>query len=265
MGITEITHPDIAARLSAITRKHSSHTAAAARRAISAFFRWAMQEGWCAANPVIGTRQPPEGKSRNRVLTNAELVAVWRACDDDEYGRIVRLLILNGSRPQEIGGMRWSEFDPDDLGTWTLPEERSKNYRAHIVDLSTAALAIIETVPRRQRDHLFGVRANRGFTLWAEGRTALDQRLAGAAKPFQLRDIRRTVATGMADIGIEPHVIEAVLNHYSGHRAGVAGVYNRSPYRQAVKAALMRWADHVQALVEGRESNIIALKVPTSA
>jgi integrase len=234
MGIAEISHADIAARLSAITRKHSSHTAAAARRAISALFTWAMQEGWVTANPVIGTRPPLEAKPRDRVLANAELAAIWRACNDDEYGRIVRLLILLGSRPQEIGGMRWSELDPD-LGTWTLPEERSKNHRAHTIDLSAAARAIIKTVPRCQRDHLFSTRADRGFTLWARNRTALERRLAGAVgtdamKPWQLRDIRRTVATGMADIGVEPHVIEAVLNHHSGHRRGVAGTYNRSPY-----------------------------------
>jgi len=77
-------------------------------------------------------------------------------------------------------------------------------------------------------------------------------------KPWRLHDIRRTVATRMADIGIEPHVIEAVLNHYSGHRAGPAGVYNRSPYERAVKAALVRWSEHVLALVEGRADNVVA-------
>jgi integrase len=154
--------------------------------------------------------------------------------------------------------MRSGELDLD-AGTWTLPKERSKNHRAHTFTLPTAALAIIGMVPRSERDHLFGTRADRGFTAWDHGRAALDCHLAGAVKPWRLHDIRRTVATKMADIGIEPHIIEAVLNHYSGHRAGPAGVYNRSAYERAVKAALARWSEHVLALVEGRASNVVAL------
>jgi len=256
MGIGEISHPDIAARLSAIARAHSAHTAAAARRAVSALFRWAMEEGWAQSNPVIGTRRPQEAKPRDRVLTDAELVAIWNACGDDEYGRIVRLLILLGSRRQEIGGIRQSELDLG-AGTWTLPAERSKNHRAHTVALSAAALAIVETIPRGERDHLFGNRAGGGFTAWSRGKQDLDRRLAGI-ESFRVHDIRRSVATKMADIGIEPHVIEATLNHFSGHRRGVAGVYNRSSYERAVKAALARWADHVLALVGGRESKVVA-------
>ena len=61
-------------------------------------------------------------------------------------------------------------------------------------------------------------------------------------------DLRRTVATRMADLGIEPHVIEAILNHVSGTKAGVAGVYNRSLYAAEKRAALLVWADHVQAV-----------------
>src|SRR5262245_8502075 len=134
IGVSEIAHPDIAARLSAITRAHSANTAAAARRAVSALFRWAMEEGWTTVNPVIGTLKPTRAASRDRVLTDAELVAVWKACGDDDHGRIVRLLILLPSRRGEIGGMRWSEIDLH-AGTWTLPAARSKNHRAYTIAL----------------------------------------------------------------------------------------------------------------------------------
>lgn len=90
MGLADITHPDVAARLSATVRSHSEHTAAAARRALSALFVWCMEEGWTTNNPVIGTRKPQDAKPRDRVLGNDELTAIWRACSDDEYGRIVR-------------------------------------------------------------------------------------------------------------------------------------------------------------------------------
>jgi integrase len=257
-GLNEIAHPDIAARLSAITRKHSANTAAAARRALSAFFRWTMEEGWAKTNPVIGTRKPPDPKSRTRVLSNGELAAVWNACNGGaDFDRSVRLLILVGKRPQEIGGMRAGEFDLD-ARTWELPEERSKNGRAHLIDLPPAALKIVRMAfPFGERDHLFGTRSARGFTSWAEGKQALDRRLNGL-EPWQLRDIRRTVATRMGDLKVHPHVIEATLNHYSGYRAGVGGIYNKSPYRAEVKTALLRWSEHVLALVEGRASKVVA-------
>jgi len=259
MGINEITHPDIAARLSTITRNHSSHTAAAARRAVSAFFRWTMEEGWTTQNPVIGTRRPQEAKAREHVLTDAELAKVWNTCGDDDFGRIIRLLILLGSRRQEVGGMRWSELDLDG-GTWTLPAERSKNHRERKIALPAAALAIINAVPRMNRDHLFGDRAESGFTSFSHSKVDLDRRLAGKVKPWRVHDLRRTTATGMADIGIEPHVVEAALNHFSGHRRGVAGVYNRSSYDRAVAAALVRWSEHVFALVEGRSSKVVPMQ-----
>jgi hypothetical protein len=126
--------------------------------------------------------------------------------------------------------------------------------------LPAAALAIIKSVPQTSRDHLFGDRADGGFTSWSRGKADLDRRLAGYVRPWRVHDLRRSVATGMADVGIEPHHIEAALNHHSGFRRGVAGVYNRSKYERAVKAALARWAEHVIALVEGRESNVVALR-----
>ena len=155
--------------------------------------------------------------------------------------------------------MRWSELDFD-AGVWTLPAERSKNRRAHTIPLLPAAMAIIESVPRTSRGHLFGTRARAGFTIWDHSKRDFDRRLGDAVKPWRLHDLRRSVATGMGDIGIEPHVIEAVLNHYSGHRRGVAGIYNRSGYEKAVRLALARWADHVMALVEGRApaGNVLA-------
>jgi integrase len=260
MGVGDVAHPDVAARLSAITRGHSTHTAGAARRAVSAFFRWTMEEGWTTANPVIGTRKPADSKPREHVLSDAELVRVWRACGDDDFGRIIRLLILLGSRRAEVGGMRWSELDLD-AGMWTLPAGRSKNHRAHAIALPAAAIELIKSVPRSSRDHLFGDRAGRGFTSWSRGRQDLDQHLIGKVKPWRIHDIRRTVATGMADVGIEPHHIEACLGHYSGHRRGVAGIYNRSSYERPIKAALQRWSEHVAALVGGREAKVIPLRV----
>jgi integrase len=260
IAVGEITRADVATCIRAIVRKHSGPTAAAARRALSAFFAWAIADGLLGnnANPVNGSHRPDDPKPRERVLTDTELALVWTACGDDDFGRIARLLILLGSRRAEVGGMRWSEIDFD-AGTWTLPAERSKNGRAHKVVLPPTALAIINAIPRTNRDHLFGDRAESGFTSFSHSKVDLDRRLAGKVKPWRVHDIRRTVATGMADIGIEPHHIEATLNHFSGHRRGVAGVYNRSTYERAVTTALARWNEHVLALVEGHPPKVVPL------
>jgi integrase len=277
MPVNGISRSDVAAQISALFKVRAAPTIQSARDWLSSFFQWAMGEGWADINPVIGTRKLIGPPPRTRVLTDAELVAIWRAVQPDEpdprrasdhftrrvrdFCCIIRLLILLGSRRSEIGGMRFREFDLD-AGTWTLPAERSKNSRALTIILPPVAYEIVRAAfdSRQQdgeRDCLFGTESDGGFARWSFSKTALDQRLGKAVKPWRIHDIRRTVATRMADIGIQPHIIEAVLNHYSGHRAGVAGVYNRSPYEREVKTALLRWSEHVLALVEGREESTV--------
>jgi integrase len=258
MPIDTIKRKDIATRLVAISNESGTVTASQARDMISAFFTWAVKAGLVDQNPVIGTMEPKGSAGRERVLSNDELAAVWRASGDNEYAKVVKLLILTGARRQEIGGLRFSELDYN-AGTWTLPKERSKNNRELTLPLPAEAWAIINSVPRlAHRDRLFGIHANTGYTDWGGGKRALDKRLLGKIEePFVIHDIRRTVATGMADLGVQPHIIEAVLNHRSGHKRGVAGVYNRSSYDREVRAALALWADHVRALVEGGERKII--------
>ena len=258
---SEIGHADIAAALSMIARRHSLTTAAAARRSVSSLFRWCVEEGWVSANPVIGTRRPERSKSRERTLSDSELTKIWRACDgDDDFNRIIKLLVLTGSRRQEIGGMGWSELDLA-TGDWTLPAARGKNHREHTITLPPAALAIIQSVPRRACDQLFGSLwgSHRGFTTWGRNKRALDERLPDLPD-WTLHDLRRSVATKLADdLAVEPHIVEAILNHHGGHRAGPAGVYNKATYQPAIKTALARWAAHVDDLLAGRDTNVIAL------
>ena len=106
------------------------------------------------------------------------------------------------------------------------------------------------------RDQLFGERSDLGFTQWGAKRD-LDARLSESVKPWTLHDLRRTAATGMADIGVQPHIIGAALNHISGHKVGVAGIYNRSSYEREVRNALALWADHVRAIAEGGEHKVV--------
>jgi integrase len=257
--IDQITRKDVAARLTKITLENGSITASRARIALSGFYVWAMGQGLAESNPVIGTTQPQEGKPRDRVLDDGELAAIWRAAGDDAYGKVIKLLILTGCRRQEVGGMRWSELDLE-KGSWSLPPERTKNSRAHMLPLMPLALKIIQSVPERgARDHLFGSRSSGGFSDWGHARADLDQHLGATVRPWRLHDLRRTCATRLCDLGVAPHVVEQLLNHVSGHKGGVAGIYNRSSYANEVKAALALWADHVHAITERTKPKVISM------
>ena len=259
MPIDRVTRRDVALRLTKISAENGSITAAHARAALSALYVWAMGQGLAESNPVIGTIKPEDSKPRERVLSDAELRAIWLACGDDDLGRVVRLLILTGTRRSEVSGMSWSELDLA-RGAWTIPHERSKNHRSHALPLPPMALAIIATVPAMVgRDQLFGKRAARGYTGWGGPEQAA---LRGRAQvsDWSPHDLRRTCATRMADLGVQPHIIEQALNHVSGHKSGVAGTYNRSSYEREVKTALALWADHVRALVEGGERKVITIR-----
>ncbi len=259
LPINAIDRRAIAARLNEIAANSGPVAANRVRSSLSAFFSWAIREGLVDANPTIDTNKQPE-KSRARVLSAAELVAIWKACRDDDYGHILRLLMLTGQRADEIASLRPEEVHDEAI---VLPPERVKNKRTHVVPLSEPAKAIIRKALRSDRSHLFG-RDDTGFGGWTYAKRTLDARIAArTGKPlahWTHHDIRRSVVTGMADIGIAPHVIEAVVNHVSGHKGGVAGVYNRSTYDREKRIAVDLWTDHLLAIVEGRESNIVQLK-----
>jgi integrase len=261
LALDQVTRKDVATRLNRISLENGSITAMRARAALSGFFAWALGCGLCEGNPVIGTNKPADSRPRERVLSDPELAAILRACGEDEYGKIIWLLVLTLGRRQEIGACAWSEFDFAH-GVWVLPSARSKNGRAHTLPLLPAMLDIINTVPRMAgRDQLFGLRGG-GFTGWARGKAALDAR--AAVKNWTVHDLRRSAATRMGDIGIMPHVTEQILNHQSGHKAGPAGVYLRSSYEREVRAALALWHDHVRSIVTGGTRKIISLPQITS-
>lgn len=265
-SIFDLSRRHIAGRLAQIETERGPTSAARARAAASAMFNWAIREGFeISANPVIGTNRPTEPKSRDRVLTDAELIEIWSACPTDDYGHIVKLLMLTGQRRDEVGGMHRSEISINSK-LWTIPGPRTKNHREHIVPLSDMAMALIATSPpHTDRAFIFGEgpRRNgdrhRGFSGWSKAKAALDQRIFKTrrlsdpeAKPvsWRLHDLRRTCATVMADrLGVPPYIIEAVLNHVSGHKAGVAGVYNRAHYDAEVRIALAKWAQHLSRIV----------------
>ena len=220
--LDRIGRKEIAAALVVIERERGTPSALRARAALASMYTWAMRSGLTESNPPANTPKPSISRGRERVLADAELGAIWRAAGDDDYGRIVKLLILTAARRAEIGGLCWAELDFG-AGVWTLPAARAKNGRAHVLPIMPMMAAIIESLPRRAtRDQVFGERGAGGFAGWTSNKIALDVR-AGVTG-WVLHDIRRSVATGMANLGVQPHIIEEVLGHSGGHKAGVAGI-----------------------------------------
>jgi integrase len=228
------------------------------RASLVKFLNWCAGEGFIDSNPAQFTNKNPE-LARERVLTGVELAKIWRALPaaGNDYGDIVRLLALTGQRKSEIGDLEWSEIDFD-RATITLPPARTKNKRWHVIPLSTPAIAILQARSQHNGRQLVFGKGQGGFAGWGECKERLDEAVQIPA--FVLHDLRRTVSTGLGDIGILPHIVEQVLNHQSGSKGGVAGVYNKALYESEKRAALDRWAVHLLAIMEGREGNITPLK-----
>jgi integrase len=247
----------IAHRLGEIAEASGPIAANRARAYLSGLFSWAIEQGLTEGNPVSGTGRLTKEVARDRVLSDADLKLIWEQSGSGQYGLIVKLLLLTGQRREEVAGMRWDELDFSS-GSWVMEAIRTKNGRKHSVPLSPTTLALLNAVPRRgDRALCFGARSG-PFSGWSKAKVLLDERINTAlsatdpkAKPlaaWRLHDLRRTAATRMADLGVQPHVVEAVLNHISGHKAGIAGVYNHAAYDMEKRAALLLWADHMGKL-----------------
>jgi integrase len=260
--LAKIDRSRIAALIAGLpTNKFHTHAS------ISAFFSWAVREGYVDVNPVMATNKPPKPASRKRTLSEEELRDVWRALEDDDFGDIVRLLALTGARRDEIGSLCWSEVDLE-AALVRLPSDRTKNGRPFDLPLGAATLSILRTRQRDEdRDFVFG-RGKGGFSGWSACKRRLDARIAALRKaegkpvmqPWALHDLRRTFSTMAHDkLSVEPHHVEACLNHISGHQGGVAGVYNHALYREQKRQALNAWNDFVMRIVEGRD-NVIPLR-----
>ena len=241
-----IKRTQVAAILSDIATKHGPVAADRACSAISSCFAWARRDGLVEENPISDMNKYAGVTQRDRVLTDDELAAIWLAQEDDDYGRIIKLLILTGQRKTEIADLSRVEIRD---GAIELPGERTKNHKPHIVPLSAGARAVVDEQLRKTNRNLIFGKGERGFSGWSKAKRELDAKLP--LKPWTVHDIRRSVSTGMNELGIEPHVVEATLNHISGYRSGVAGVYNRASYIEQKTAALDLWARHVAAIVAG--------------
>jgi integrase len=248
-----------AKRLAEIAETNGPISAKRARAAFCTFGAWLLSSGFVDVNQSAFTPKAAEASTRERVLSDVELKAIWRAASDDsDYGSILRLLMLTGARRDEIGSLSWSEVDFD-AATITLPPARTKNRREHVIPLSGPALTILEARRLKaaggKRDFVFGW-GRGGFSGWSKGKADFSARLVDpAGEPvadWTPHDFRRSLSTALHErFNVPPHVVESILGHVSGHKGGVAGIYNKALYLTERRRALTRWADHILGLASG--------------
>lgn len=228
-------------------------------------FNWAAEGDYVEVSPLSGARAPGKPVRRERHLSQSEIEQVFAALEkaslEPETKDIVRLLFWTGQRSGEVCGITRREIDLQSAA-WTLPGSRTKNGLSHVVPLTGAALEIVRKRMAQCDDEpdapLFSRLAGQAISSHAISQ-GVRKKLQIFDERWTPHDARRTVATGMADIGILPHVIEACLNHISGFRVGVAGTYNRSRYEPEKRRALAQWADHLNAVVTGQSATVVPL------
>jgi integrase len=221
----------------------------------SALYGWAIRRGTLSGNPFERVPVAPTVR-RERVVSDDEINRIWAGTEGPgAFNGIVRMLMLTGQRREEVARMKWDEITPD-LSVWTIPTSRAKNGIAHVVPLSPQAQTVLRAAPRINRgsnddspDLVFpgepGV-----FSGWSKSKARLDGRIG--VNGWTLHDLRRTTATGLQKLGVRLEVTESVLNHVSGSRAGVTGIYQRHDWAEEKRAALNAWGEHIAVIVEGR-------------
>ena len=266
------------------------------RRAVFAYasilFSWAHKRGDIDTNPLMAMAKPEAPKARDRVLTDAELAAAWNASDKltAPFGQFFRLLILTGQRRSEVAGMGWAELDRASA-TWIIPADRAKNGVAHLVPLAPVVVAELDALAlagqvkanaKAEKENTEGVELDAkrwpktGYVLTTTGTTPIsgitkaklaldaaitkDRKDEGPLDGWRIHDLRRTMATGFQRLGVRFEVTEATLNHISGAKGGVAGIYQKHNWAEEKRTAQEAWARHVDAILKpGQDTNVVPI------
>jgi integrase len=261
-AIRGITQDDVADLYKKISRNSGAGAASHTWSTLRAFMHWCMGRGILEKNVAAlydggGTNEP-----RDRTLDDAEIAIVWKACGDDQFSCIVKLLILTGGRRDEVGHMHIDELTLESTQwtkpTWLLPEDRAKNRREHLIPLSDTAIDLLTKAMEARDAHVFGHGDTRGFSGWSKAKKALDKRIAdagGELDHWTLHDLRRSFSAGLQRLKIEPHIIEACLNHAAPK---LQRTYQTHIYEDERRTALAAWAAHIDAVVNATD-NVVSL------
>ncbi|MEW7008139.1 tyrosine-type recombinase/integrase [Lentilitoribacter sp. EG35] len=248
--LNEIKRTDIVRILDDIVASGTPTRANRALAAIKKLMNWCVDRGVIETSPVAHLRPPTKEISRDRVLSHDEIKTLWHGAIAEGYpfAQFVHVLMLTGQRRGEVSGMRWSEINLDE-GLWTLPANRVKNGRLHVVPLSSQAIDILKSIPRfMNSDLVFTTTGTTPISGFGRLKERLALSLPENTEDWRFHDFRRTVSTEMARLGVQPHVIDAVTNHKSGIVSGVGATYNRYSYLDEKREALELWAKELSRL-----------------
>ena len=247
-SIHEITKRNIVEVISAISERGAPVAANKALKSIKAFLRWCVGRAVLDQSPAEGVLMPTKEISRDRVLKDDELARIMRAARTigGPYGGIVELLALTGQRREEVARMTWQEVDLVQQ-VWTIPKSRTKNAKEHVVHLCDQSRAVILRMSDDKTFLFPSLLGAKPFSTFSRAKKQLDE-LACVAD-WRLHDLRRTCVSGMARLGVAPHVADKVLNHRSGTISGVAAVYQRHEFLTERRAAMSLWGRHVATIV----------------
>jgi integrase len=247
-SIHEIKKRDVIDLVTEISQRNA-HASYRLLKTLKTFFRWCIGRAVIDFSPADGVQSNWREVSRDRVLTDQELAAIILAAKQmpRPYAGIVEFLALTGQRREEVAQLKWHEID-EQARTWSMPAERSKNNKAHIIHLSEPAWEVISGHRNEAGGFVFATSRGKHFQSFNTYKRVLD-RLCGVTN-WRLHDLRRTVVSGMARLGVPPHVADKILNHQSGTISGVAAVYQRHEFLPERKEALDRWGAHVIPIVE---------------
>jgi integrase len=287
--IENITRGDINRVIDAIIARGADIQANRTLAHLRALFNWVAERGRIPTSPINGMKLPTRERARDRILNDDELQWLWQACEAIgwPFGELVKLLLLTAQRRDEVACMERHEFDLKKR-IWTIPRDKTKNGRAHEVQLSDLAIAVLKSAPELAGRLVFtsnGTTPISGFSrakkridaemIKARRRSLglpdedeeyrkaiglpLDEPLPVEIPHWTLHDLRRTAATGMARLNFPPHVVDKVLNHVSGTIQGVAAVYNRFDYLEERRLALETWGRYIENVKNRMPTNVVAL------
>jgi integrase len=255
-SIHEISKRDVVDVVSAIEQRGAPVAANKALKSIKTFFRWCVGRAVLDKSPADGVPLPAKQVTRDRVLNDGELARIILAARQigGPYGDIVEVLALTGQRREEVARCTWEEIDIAGR-TWKLSPERTKNAKAHEVYLSDQAVAVVGRVDKIG-DLVFSHTGTAPFQAFSVAKRELDK-LSGV-NGWRLHDLRRTCVSGMARLGIAPHVADKILNHQAGTISGVAAVYQRHDFLAERREALEMWGAHVNRITGNAfETNVL--------
>jgi integrase len=272
--IASITRGDVRELVKGIARSGAEVQANRTLTRLKTLFSWAVQQDIIPASPAAGLKPVAKETERDRVLADDELRWFWSACKrlDWPFGPLFKLLLLTAQRRDEVATLEWRDLSAD-RSTWVMPREKSKNDRAHEVQLSEPARSIIAALPVMSEALVFTTNALRPVSGFSNAKAALDRLMESerrtelglpedapaAIPPWILHDLRRTAATGMARLNIAPHVVDKILNHTSGSIRGVAAIYNRHSYLEERRSALAAWGRWLDGLAGDRGATVVQL------